>query len=188
MGEVGMGWRLMAVGVLVVGASACTASNGETASRDDRSDVFVRGHVLADGEPVSGVRVSVRLEGPGAIDDRQYADYLDEGAYRASARTGDDGAYAVEIDPRDVDDALFTDERSVTYGLGLTARGRSMGWGGTAWLVGDDGTWRTDPLADGDDRVLEVDIDVVRGEARVTSSSGDTETHGLAWVGAVPAP
>ncbi|RYP87577.1 hypothetical protein EKO23_05960 [Nocardioides guangzhouensis] len=189
MGEVGMGWRLLAMALLVAGATACTASNGETPSRDERrSDAFVRGRVLADGEPVSGVRVSVRLEKPGSPDGRRHADYLDDGGYDASARTGDDGTYVVEVDPRDLADELFTDERSVTYGLGLTARGRSMGWGGTAWLVGDDRTWRTDPLADGDDRVLEVDIDVVRGRVRVTSSSGDTETHGLAWVGAAPAP
>lgn len=182
-----MGWRLVALAALVVGASACTAAGGESASSEaGSSNVFVRGRVLADGEPVSGVRVRVRLERPGAVEGRRYADYLDPGAYDVSAETDHDGGYVVEIDPHDVGDDYFTDARSVTFGVGVTARGRSMGWGGTAWLVDEEGTWRTEKQADSGDRVLEVVIDVGRGQARVTSSSGKTETHGLGWVGAVP--
>jgi hypothetical protein len=150
----------------------------------DTGDLLAHGTVLVDGKPVDGARVRAVLSPEG-----EAAENLKVGERVPTwetdpVTTGDDGTWAVSIDPDSVPSTYFpAGQESLNFELEVQTRTRVAMWWLTASLVKPIQVWRSDEEARPGDAVLEIALDLGAKTITLTDSHGKRQRASLVVMG-----
>ena len=153
---------------LIQGADASAGSH--SVSGPEAGDLFVRGEVRRDGDPVAGAEVSLLIEDLGVAGEATTYDV-------PAVTTAGDGGYAFEIDPDELPGRFLAGDDYVRFDVSVADGADASAWSSSVWLVEDGGGWRARD-AGVDDAVPAVSFDLGHGTVEVTDSSGESTTYG----------
>lgn len=160
--------------------SAAAPEGGEDLATEgaETEDLLVHGTVTRDGEPVedAAVRVALMAEDLDSLEVGEEVPMWET----PSVETGEDGRYAVRLDPEEIDEEFFREGADyLNFLLRVESDGVMAERSAAASLVGEEGLWRSSG-AKASDPVIEMTVDLDAETVAVTDSRGETSEEELA--------
>ncbi|WP_435747221.1 hypothetical protein [Nocardioides sp. SYSU DS0663] len=141
-------------------------------------DLLVHGTVTRDGEPVEGaeVRAALMAEDLDSLEIGEVVPMWET----PSVETGEQGRYAVRLDPEEIDEQFFRKGADyLNFLLRVESDGMMAERSAAASLVGKAGLWRSSG-AKASDPVIEMSVDLDAETVTVTDSRGEASEEELA--------